>query len=192
MSRLHKKTLNKSQQQMLQYNFIVIYRKGVANGGPDTLSCSPVDSISMPQDNVKQMQQENTFLKMIIDYLAEGWIPTLGVDAKKVIQEIRIGDMVLVSYPMDYPQWKTRLTCTSICWCPLFSMETALKQSPSNRSTICCSSLMMTCHWLGNQLISDGLRVLHRRLEASCLGSLFGNLPDKAMSLCLLTNVSKE
>ena len=38
LSKIHKKTLNRLQLQMLEYNFRIEYRPGKENEGPDTLS----------------------------------------------------------------------------------------------------------------------------------------------------------
>jgi hypothetical protein len=78
-----------------------------------------------------------------------------------------------------------------MCPRPQFLYDYIFPQ-PTRRITALRSELQNNCHQLGNQLICDGLGIFHHYLEALYLGSLFENLLDKAMSLCPLTNVSKE
>ena len=47
LSKIHQKTFNRLQQQMLDYNFVVAYRKGSMNSVADALSRNTVDSISL-------------------------------------------------------------------------------------------------------------------------------------------------
>ena len=46
VSKLHQKTMNRLQQKMLEFNFVVAYRKGSLNQVADALSRNPVDAIS--------------------------------------------------------------------------------------------------------------------------------------------------
>jgi hypothetical protein len=79
---LHQKTFNRLQQQMLKYNFIVLYQKGEANGG----SRNPVDSMATEPTYLIKLQAQDKFMKQIIDYLADKWLPPQASKAKHIIQ----------------------------------------------------------------------------------------------------------
>jgi transposase InsO family protein len=87
MTRLHKKTLNRLQQQMLEYNFIVQYRKGDANGAPDALSRNPVDSLRVlsPTADTVAEQKKDPLSAAILAYLEGGWLPSNSAEAKRVL-----------------------------------------------------------------------------------------------------------
>jgi transposase InsO family protein len=94
MSRLHQKTLNRLQQCMNEYNFVVMYRKGSDNEGPDALSRNPIDALEVTHEDFKKMQREDGFLADIIKYKRTGELPTVKakaltimVHADKVIDE---------------------------------------------------------------------------------------------------------
>jgi hypothetical protein len=74
MLRLHQKTLNRLQQQMLKYNFIVLYQKGEENGGPAALSRNPVDSVATEPADLIKLQAQDKFMRQIIDYLTDKWL----------------------------------------------------------------------------------------------------------------------
>jgi transposase InsO family protein len=88
MTRLHKKTLNRLQQQMLEYNFVVIYRKGEKNGAPDALSRNPVDSLRVlePTMDIVGMQKQDHIMGPIIDYLTQQWLPVKKADADRTLK----------------------------------------------------------------------------------------------------------
>jgi hypothetical protein len=54
------------------------------------------------------------------------------------------------------------------------------------------ADLQNNCRRFGSRLICDSLGLFYRRLEASCLGSLFGNLPETALKMCPMAQVTKE
>lgn len=88
MSRLHQKTLNRLQQQMLQYNFVVVYRPGSENEAADALSRNPVDSITqaVSRDDLIAMQRQDPLIGGIIAYLEEKFLPVNKQEAKQIIQ----------------------------------------------------------------------------------------------------------
>ena len=86
MSTLHKKTLNRLQEQMMEYNFIVAYRKGSENAGPDALSRNPVDAIGVPDTCFKDLQDKDELIKDIKAFITQGWLPSAAAKAKTVIQ----------------------------------------------------------------------------------------------------------
>ena len=55
LSKIHKKTLMRLQEQMNQYNFKIEYRKGSLNGGPDALSRNTVNIFSLSAINSLQL-----------------------------------------------------------------------------------------------------------------------------------------
>jgi transposase InsO family protein len=73
---------------MNEYNFVVLYRKGEANAGPDALSRNPVDSleaINITNAQIVEMQSKDTFIEQIKQYLTDQWLPTNKKLAQKII-----------------------------------------------------------------------------------------------------------
>ena len=95
LSKIHKKTLNRLQEQMLEYDFKVNYRKGLDNTVADALSRNVAVLLHDPMDEfIHQMtdesgdivsaQQEDAFCSDVKNFLRSGTLPnhTLGYRSK--------------------------------------------------------------------------------------------------------------
>ena len=86
MSKIHTKTLCRLKEQMnTGYNFVIVYRQGEKNGGPDALSRNPVDSIATSIADTVKLQTEDKDINMIKEYLEGQWLPAKKDDAQKVM-----------------------------------------------------------------------------------------------------------
>ena len=86
MSRIHKKTMNRLQEQMNTYNFIVAYRKGSDNSAPDALSRNPVDALGVSTSCIQNLQREDKDINQIREFLTDQFLPANKEEAKTVIQ----------------------------------------------------------------------------------------------------------
>ena len=76
MSLIHKRTLNRLQENMLQYDFDIKYRSGPLNSGPDALSRNPVDSVNIGHlTDIVKIQKQDSFLKYLRNYLQQKILP---------------------------------------------------------------------------------------------------------------------
>ena len=65
LTKIHKKTLLRLQQQMSEYRFKIEYRKGTENGGPDALSRNPLPAIALlnlEPNEAQRLQRCDPFL----------------------------------------------------------------------------------------------------------------------------------
>ena len=76
LSTIHKKTLNRLQQQMSEFNFMIAYRPGISNQVADALSRNPVDALTIqlavdaldvvsPVDAIKALGLTTTHLRRL-------------------------------------------------------------------------------------------------------------------------------
>ena len=86
---LHQKTLNRLQEQMNKYNFVILYRKGEDNEGPDALSRNPVDALEATTTDLRLKQQNDSLTGPIIEFLENKFLPT----NKKMA--VRVKDLAL-------------------------------------------------------------------------------------------------
>jgi len=92
LSKSHKKTLNRLQEQMLEYDFAIQYRKGVDNSVADALSrnteSQPVEkflaSMSDESGDIVKAQDQDPLVKDVKSFLLTGILPshTPGYRAK--------------------------------------------------------------------------------------------------------------
>jgi transposase InsO family protein len=68
VSRLHQKTLNRLQQQMSEYSFVVQHKPGVENAVPDALSRS-VESISFQLGEMRELQERDELVRAVKDFM---------------------------------------------------------------------------------------------------------------------------
>lgn len=71
---VHKKTLNRLQELMLEYNFELQYNPGVNNGPADALSRNPINALGSDHDLVLA-QAEDAFCVGVIEFLKTGKLP---------------------------------------------------------------------------------------------------------------------
>ena len=72
VSKLHQKTINRLQELMNEYDFIVSYRKGVLNSVPDALSRNAIDTLDakdLSPTNLTSLQVASPRLKALRDYI---------------------------------------------------------------------------------------------------------------------------
>ena len=72
---VHRRTLNRLQELMLDYNFELTYNPGVANCPADALSRNPVSALGVDVD-LPSAQKEDTFCSDMIAYLEKKILPT--------------------------------------------------------------------------------------------------------------------
>jgi len=85
LSKVHQKTLNRLQEQMLEYDFRVNYKKGLDNGAADALSRNAiVAALSDSSGDLREAQAADPFCRDIRQYLESRILPghTLGYKAK--------------------------------------------------------------------------------------------------------------
>jgi hypothetical protein len=72
---VHKRTLNRLQTLMNEYNFTMRYRPGEENTVADALSRAPVESIATSVIHLRQLQQEDPLCSAILRVLEGGTLP---------------------------------------------------------------------------------------------------------------------
>jgi len=85
LSKVHQKTLNRLQEQMLEYDFKVNYKKGLDNAAADALSRNAIISaLSDESGDLKEAQQSDPFCQDVRRFLKTGELPdhTLGYKSK--------------------------------------------------------------------------------------------------------------
>ena len=82
LNNTHKKTLNRLQEQMNEYSFVLRYREGSKNGPPDALSRNPVEVIEAEMPNMGldwadliKAQRSDIWCQLILLFLKKGVIP---------------------------------------------------------------------------------------------------------------------
>ena len=89
LNNTHKKTLNRLQEQMNEYQFIIVHREGKLNGAPDALSRNPVDEIQpeeealedtlptmgLNDENLIKAQRTDVMCQLVLKFLKNGEIP---------------------------------------------------------------------------------------------------------------------
>jgi hypothetical protein len=71
LNTIHRKTFNRLQELMTEYNFIVEYRPGNKNQVADALSRNAVDSVSainamgLSDDNLRELQRKDPFVRQV-------------------------------------------------------------------------------------------------------------------------------
>ena len=74
LSTVHKKTMNRLQELMLEYNFELKYNPGSNNGPADALSRNPITALGTDID-IPLAQLEDPFCDAMIKYISSGKIP---------------------------------------------------------------------------------------------------------------------
>ena len=85
LSRVHQKTLNRLQEQMLEFDFKIHYRKGKNNAAADALSRNTlIASLSDNSGDLLKAQSEDPFVSDVKAFLEKGVMPdnTLGYRSK--------------------------------------------------------------------------------------------------------------
>ena len=75
LSTRHNKTLNNLQEKMIDYNFVMQYKKGVDNVVADTLSRNPVEAIEetgLTRKNLRVLQAQDNFCASMMTFLDTG------------------------------------------------------------------------------------------------------------------------
>ncbi len=82
LNNTHKKTLNRLQEQMNEYSFVLRYREGSKNGPPDALSRNPVEVIETEMPNLGldwadlvRAQRSDIWCQLILLFLKKGVLP---------------------------------------------------------------------------------------------------------------------
>ena len=75
LSTIHKKTLNRLQQQMLEFDFDICYKEGTANTVVHTLSSNTVAALSENSGSIKDTQHEDSLCGGVCKFLQLGCIP---------------------------------------------------------------------------------------------------------------------
>ena len=75
LATVHKKTLNRLQEAMLEYDFKIVYKNG--NEMPaDFLSRNVLSSIDVFDDDLPRLQNEDKFIKAVSNYMLHQILPT--------------------------------------------------------------------------------------------------------------------
>ncbi len=132
LNNTHKKTLNRLQEQMNEYSFVLRYREGSKNGPPDALSRNPVEVIETEMPNfgldwadLIKAQRSDIWCQMILLFLKKGVIPQdpkseqfIRQFAKRVII---FKDVLYFTIPDQYGQLRPCL------WVPKMYQQMMLK-----------------------------------------------------------------
>jgi transposase InsO family protein len=84
VSRLHQKTLNRLQQMLNQYNFVVQYKKGSDNAAADALSRNPVEALECSEDIMRELQQNDQLCYDIKQYVIKKTVPNSQQHAQMI------------------------------------------------------------------------------------------------------------
>ena len=82
---MHQKTLNRLQEQMLEFDFKINYRKGKNNAAADALSRNTlIASLSDNSGDLRKAQEEDPFVRDVRAYLEKGVVSdnTIGYRSK--------------------------------------------------------------------------------------------------------------
>ena len=74
LNSVHKKTMNRLQELMLEYNFELKYNPGANNGPADALSRNPISALGTDVD-IPLAQAEDPFCESMVKYLSSGLLP---------------------------------------------------------------------------------------------------------------------
>ena len=80
LSTVHKKTLNRLEQAMTEYDFIIQYSKG-ADMPSDYLSRNVLSSIDIFSEDIPNLQKLDNFCSSILAFLDNGSLPSDGKQA---------------------------------------------------------------------------------------------------------------
>jgi two-component sensor histidine kinase len=91
---VHKRTLNRLQTLMNEFNFTLRYRKGEDNVVADALSRAPVEAIAHSQDHLVELQKGDPLCRAIYDIIKKGECPShldgtaIGEDTRRYLKKI--------------------------------------------------------------------------------------------------------
>ncbi len=86
LSTIHKRTLNRLQQQLLAHDFEIKYKPGESNTVADALSRNPVDVLSDSSGSLAQAQAKDPFCADVYAFLRHHQIPEHSEGYKKRIE----------------------------------------------------------------------------------------------------------
>ena len=97
LATVHKKTLNRLQEAMLEYDFKIVYKNG-AEMPADFLSRNVLASVDVFNDDLPRLQQEDDFIKTISNYIKTQELPldkAKATHVRKVAPECFFEDNIL-------------------------------------------------------------------------------------------------
>ena len=107
LSAMHTKTLNRLQQIMSEYDFMIRYRPGEENTGPDALSRNPIDALQasasgalgMTLEQLRQSQKTDSLIRDMYRYAKYGDFPEDRATTKLLKT---LGSQILLQDDMIY------------------------------------------------------------------------------------------
>ena len=107
LSKIHKKTLNRLQLQMLEYNFRIEYRAGKDNAGPDALSRNAIISaMNLTNQEALKLQMADPLIHAIFKFIDHA-TPVITKPLEPLVIQLapfcNIGEDGLLYFTIRYP-----------------------------------------------------------------------------------------
>ena len=112
---VHKKTLNRLQQMMLEYDFELRYKEGKENQVADFLSRNVVATITEDRQQLRDMQRQDPQTNKVINFLKEGILPEAKREA---IWVRRFAENCFMEDDLIWYKLQTKTRERPVLWAP--------------------------------------------------------------------------